>query len=207
MKVLVEQPPLAPVLGHFGSPDRPEFVVLDPETGERFGSLRVSADGLEWRMPGMVGGRLMPWRNFATAMTDNDEDRIERLVGDCGLPRPRATALVRSGGRCEYCGRDLLRDRFGYGTGVVDHLLPASRCAGEAVECEFNWVLCCAMCSGAKDGWSPAEDMPAASMDDLRERRNELLSLARVYIYNRLATTDDPAWLRVLAVMGGRDTE
>ena len=137
----------------------------------------------------------------------NADDKIERLIHDCDIHRSFATALVRSGGRCEYCGRDLLRDRLGYGVATVDHLLPTSTCSEEVAECEYNWVYCCGFCNSTKHDWSPDGHMAVASPDDLRDCRTELILRARAHIYNRLATTHDPAWFRVLDVMEGRPAE
>ena len=189
-----------------GYQDLARFEVVDEETGEPFGHVAVSSYGLEWRASGMVGGRLMSWRNLSVTMTDSDEDKIERLVEDCGLDRRRATSLVRSAGRCEYCGRDLLRDRFGYGVGMVDHLLPA-HVEARAMEWESNWVFCCALCSSAKRDWSPNESVSIESAVELRRLRKELISQARAHIYDWFATKHVPDWFRVLGVMEERDTE
>lgn len=72
-----------------GLQDLARFEVVDEETGEPLGRIAVLSDGLEWRAPGMVGGRLMTWRNFSVTITDSDEDRMERLVEDCGLGEGR----------------------------------------------------------------------------------------------------------------------
>ena len=49
--------------------------------------------------------------------------------------------------------------------------------------------------------------MAVTTPDELLEHRTDLISKARTHIYNRLAALHDPAWLRVLAVMEGRDAE
>ena len=190
-----------------GYQDLARFEVVDEETGELFGRVAVSSFGLEWRAPGMVGGRLMRWRNLSVTMTDSDEDKMERLVEDCGLDRPPATSLARSAGRCEYCGRDLLRDRFGYGTSTVDHLVPGRPSWEGAAECEWNWVFCCAPCSSAKGDWNPDEGTPVGSEDELLGRRKELIALTRAHVHSMLATKHVPDWFRVLGVMEERDTE
>ena len=208
MKVVIKKSLATGSVGGRGSSEEARFEIAHEEGGEPLGYLTVSSDGLGWRAPGLVGERLMPWQWFSATMTNNEDDKIERLMVDCGLVRAYATALVRSGGRCEYCGRDILGDRFGYGVSTLDHLIPTSKCSEDVAENESNWVFCCGMCNSTKHDWDPRDPgMPIASPDDLRRWRPELVSRARTYVYERLATIHDPSWLSVLAVMEERSTE
>ena len=207
MRVVIEKPLSRRPVGEGGSAEEAWFEVVDENSGKQVGRLGVSSWGLCWRTPWLVGGRGLPWRTFSERMTNDDDDKIERLIEDCRLSRAFATAMVRAGGRCEYCGRDLLRDRFGYRVCTVDRLLPASKCSEEVAECEYNWVLCCTPCNSAKHDWFPGDGEYLSSSDHLRGHRPELILQARAHIYERFAIVQDPVWHRVVAVMESRDAE
>ena len=69
------------------------------------------------------------------------DSKVVTLIAECHLDVAYATALVQSGGRCEYCGCDLLHDRLGYEIGVVDCLLPKDMYLDDVAGCKDNWVL------------------------------------------------------------------
>ena len=132
----------------------------------------------------------------------NEDDIIERLINCCGFHRSYATALVRSEGKCEYCERNLLCDRFEYSVSTLDHLLPKSKYPECVAENECNWVFCCGPCNSTKHTWDPNETVtPVASPDDLRHRRQKLILAARCYIKKRNEKIHDPVWDCVLAAM------
>lgn len=75
--------------------------------------------------------------------------KAERLREECDWTEPISTAFARAGGRCEYCGSDLLHDRLGYGVGLVDHLLPKASYP-DLKDCPDNWVYSCRPCNDIK---------------------------------------------------------
>ena len=75
--------------------------------------------------------------------------KAERLEKECGWAKPIAVAFAWAGGRCEYCGCDLLHDRLGYAVGELDHLLPKSKYK-DLANCSDNWVLSCKLCNTIK---------------------------------------------------------
>ena len=87
-----------------------------------------------------------------------DDERITALIGEAHVSLSYATALVRAGGRCEYCGTDLLTNRLGYGVGEVDHLLPRTEYLEEVTETPANWVLACSICNSIKGTFDLAND-------------------------------------------------
>ena len=126
-----------------------------------------------------------------------DDEKIGSLV-QCGWHKHTATAFARAGGRCEYCGRDLLHDRLGYAVGEMDHLLPRAQ-HPQLVDCPDNWILSCRLCNSVKRDWDPAPGLPA---DQLRNRRDEFVKAARAYIYEQRVTYDHD-WLKVRKIMDG----
>ena len=82
-------------------------------------------------------------------MSDNYKPTARRLMNELDWRKRWAVPFARSGGRCEYCGLDLLRDRLGFTTGVVDHLLPKSKYPKLADETD-NWVYSCPHCNTIK---------------------------------------------------------
>lgn len=112
-----------------------------------------------------------------------------------------ATAFVRAGGRCEYCGYDLLYDRLKYAVGEMDHLLPKKQYP-QLEHCHDNMIYSCRLCNLLKGVFDPAKS--ALTVDQLRIRRDELVQSARKYIYERRLEHDcDPAWLKVMKIMDG----
>ena len=83
-------------------------------------------------------------------------DRIEAVsaLKNLGIWDPLAVALIRHGGRCAYCGRDLVGKRLAYACAQTDHLLPRSKFPDLANHPD-NWVLSCSVCNGAKRDWVP----------------------------------------------------
>ncbi len=98
-----------------------------------------------------------------------DDEKIGSLV-QCGWHKHTATAFVRAGGRCEYCGPDLLHDRLGYAVGEMDHLLPRAQ-HPQLVDCPDNWILSCRLCNSVKRDWDPAPGLASEPSRRIREGR------------------------------------
>ncbi len=129
----------------------------------------------------------------------NDEEKIENLMQYNLMSIDTATAFVRAGGRCEYCGCDLLYDRLRYAVGEIDHLLPQAR-HHQLADCLDNMVYSCRLCNGLKRDFDPAEGSELTE-DQLRNRRDEFVKSARKFIYG-LRLEWDPSWLKVMKIMG-----
>ena len=141
--------------------------------------------------------------NATSILSLSARKRAEALVQECRVDPAYAVALSRSGGRCEYCGVDLLRDRLGYGVGRVDHLLPKSQYPKEVSESPDNWVLACDVCNSIKGAFDPVEefDQYVGDPETIRDRRQECINIAREYIYGRRAKEHDPAWFHIMEIM------
>ena len=126
----------------------------------------------------------------------NDE-KIERLVA-LGWPRHIATAFVRAGGRCEYCGCDLLYDRLGYAVREMDHLLP-QRHYPRLAEHPDNLIYSCRLCNGIKGDWDPALPGVELPEDHLQDHRDGLVMRARAHIYEARAIYDHE-WIKVMKI-------
>ena len=130
----------------------------------------------------------------------NNKRKIDRLVQSGLMYENTATAFVRAGGRCEYCGCDLLHDRLGYAVGEMDHLLPQAK-HPQLADCRDNMVYSCRLCNGVKRDFNPttASELTA---DALQHRRDEFVECARKYIYERRLEYDHK-WLKVMKIMDG----
>lgn len=149
----------------------------------------------------------------------SDETLVQTLMEECRFAKSIATAYVRAGGRCEYCGRDLLRDRQGYASGALDHLLPKSTPDINPDQPQ-NWVLSCSLCNSVKrdhnvlpearllleaEGLPDAERLPDAELARrmLSTRREKLIDLARQYIQGRMKEYDD-TWRLAIDVLADK---
>lgn len=130
------------------------------------------------------------------------QSKAKRLMDECGWNEANATASARAGGRCEYCGCDLLHDRLGHEVAVVDHLLPKSE-HQDLEDCSENWVLSCRFCNTVKSRWDPVKDEPQGTRESLRDNRERLIDKVRAYIYGKRAKGHDPVWLRARRIMDG----
>jgi len=97
-----------------------------------------------------------------------------------------ARAYARARGRCEYCGRDVVIDRWGYACGNIDHLLPVSGYADEVTAHPDNFVLSCSLCNGIK-GKASILKSPENALEMLQKGGAELIARANVLIRERLA--------------------
>jgi 5-methylcytosine-specific restriction endonuclease McrA len=66
-----------------------------------------------------------------------------------GIKFSRGNVYARDGGRCQYCGNDVPKDRFTY-----DHVIP--RVSGGKT-CWENVVISCTPCNQRKGGRTPTE--------------------------------------------------
>ena len=88
-------------------------------------------------------------------------EAVSALKG-LGIRDSFAVALIRHGGRCAYCGRDLVGERLSYASARTDHLLPKGQFPDLANH-KDNWVLSCSVCNGAKRDWFPGHAGDAGS--------------------------------------------
>lgn len=97
-------------------------------------------------------GMMCHQSQFQDSSMCNEEQEIvrDRLMTELDFHVSIATAYAKSDGRCEYCKRDLIHDRLGYGCAQKDHLLPTSRFEANIAELPENWVLSCSICNGIK---------------------------------------------------------
>ena len=107
-----------------------------------------------------------------------------RLISDIGFSEELAVAYVQAGGRCEYCGTDLLMNRQGYASAELDHLLPRSQFP-ELSSDLVNLVLCCRTCNGVKGNWSDFQESEAGKKS-LKDNRRELIAQAREHISKKM---------------------
>ena len=111
-----------------------------------------------------------------------------------------ATAFANSGGRCEYCRRDILFDRLSYGCSASDHLLPKS--AYPHLEAhEGNIVASCGLCNSVKRSHDVLEkDGRPATTEVARQiletNRSGLVASARTHIEERMRDYDT-SWEKV----------
>ena len=129
-------------------------------------------------------------------MPQSIETIKQRLRDECCFSEEAASAWARAGGRCEYCRRDLIIDRFGYACGGVDHLLPKGKHKHPDVKkAPENWVLACSLCNSTKGKHSvlPKGQDPEQALEN---RRAELIQMARKYISERRRDKYDPEWER-----------
>ena len=136
----------------------------------------------------------------------SQEALVERLGQDAELPRVWAVPFVRYGGRCAYCGRDLLVDRLGYAAAQIDHLLPKAH-YGQYEDWEDNWVLSCSLCNWVKLDWDPLQgdrDNAGAKLESEDERR-KLIENARGYIREQRGERWDDGWRAACQVLTGAD--
>ncbi len=120
----------------------------------------------------------------------SDDILIQELKTKLEFTDSIATAFVRASGRCEYCGYDLLRDRQGYASATVDHLLPKGTYDDDNIaENPSNWVLSCSCCNSTKgryDVLKPSEDANVM----LNNNRAELMNRAQKYISGEMMEYD-----------------
>ena len=141
--------------------------------------------------------------NDSSNLSRTVRKRAEALVGECRVHHSYAMALSRSGGRCEYCGVDLLWDRLGYGIGRVDHLLPNAHYPKDVTESPDNWVLACDVCDSIKGAFDPAEELDqyVGEPEILRAGRQDFINVARAHIFDRRARDHDPVWFQIMEIM------
>lgn len=102
---------------------------------------------------------------------------------------PTLAVYVRDGGKCVYCGFNLLTSQWVlHGCAKRDHLLPKREYPQLEHELS-NWVLCCCCCNEAKGTWNPNAVVNIykgeAQLSD--EQRNALVAVVkeRLLVLNR----------------------
>lgn len=83
-------------------------------------------------------------------------------------------AFTKAGGRCEYCGKNLLDDFDVFWMTAEDHLKPRS--VEETTSESENIVIACSVCNNLKGKYNPEGD-----------NREEMITKARQYIFERRA--------------------
>ena len=111
------------------------------------------------------------------------EDIALGLINELKFAEKTAWAWARAGGRCVYCFRDLITDRFGYACGEMDHLIPTND----------NVVLACRPCNHVKGTYNPLRENEILDTM-LQENISELISRAREFINCRNLNQHDPEW-------------
>lgn len=127
-----------------------------------------------------------------------DEKLIKKLQSELQFALSIATAYVKAKGHCEYCGHDLLRDRHGYASAGVDHLLPKDAYPSLA-NLKRNWVLSCSCCNSTKSNHNVLQD-GEDPINMLGNERLELISRARRYIRNKMEKYDDD-WKKAMELL------
>jgi 5-methylcytosine-specific restriction endonuclease McrA len=131
----------------------------------------------------------------------DEPDAIERLKSEVQFSPHYAAAFVRARGRCEYCGRDLLMDRFGYAVAELDHILPSSKHA--VADMDKNLALACRTCNGVKGNWSPLEGASdEEAMKSLAQDRQVLIASSRKYIADKMNRYDGD-WRKATEILHG----
>ena len=119
----------------------------------------------------------------------NVEDISAALQNDLGFEAGTAAAWARSGGRCEYCDRDLIGDRLGYACSQVDHLLPKARYPDLEWSPHDNRALSCSLCNSLKGSYDPLEPGEDPLVMVTRHR-GVLLARSRAEIEKRRVDAD-----------------
>lgn len=132
------------------------------------------------------------------------EEIAAQLRADGVMGYQWSIVYARFRGRCGYCHRDLIADRFAYGCAEIDHLLPQVN-YHELADEPLNLVLSCHLCNSTKgthdvlgEGMDPQEAL--ANEDE----RNLLIQAASTYIHNRLVAVHDPLWQQAKCILLGR---
>ncbi|WP_353177673.1 HNH endonuclease [Salinisphaera sp. T5B8] len=128
-----------------------------------------------------------------------DEDLVRQLSEQLGFSRLLAVAYVNAGGRCEYCGTDLLMARQGYAIQEIDHLVPRSSNPALA-DHPLNQVLCCRVCNGVKGHFHPAGAGEIEREQFNEQQRREFLSIAREHIASKMHRYDE-SWRKATQLL------
>ncbi len=119
----------------------------------------------------------------------SDDLLIQELKTKLKFTDSIATAFVKACGRCEYCGADLLRDRQGYASATVDHLLPKGFYDENIAEHHNNWVLSCSCCNSTKGTYNLLKQGEKA-IDMLESKRHDLIARAKQYVSGKMLEYD-----------------
>ncbi len=132
----------------------------------------------------------------------SDDVLIQELKTKLKFKDSIATAFVKAYGRCEYCGVDLLRDRQGYASASVDHLLPKGTYDENVAEHPNNWVLSCSCCNSAKGTYDVLEQGEDAN-DMVENKREVLIPRAKKYISGKMLEYDRQ-WMSAVEILLNR---
>ena len=134
-------------------------------------------------------------------MCQNNIEEIAQQLEDLQvLGQQWSIVYARTGGRCEYCHRDLIADRFGYACAQIDHLLPQSLYP-EVADNPLNWVLACHLCNSSKGVHDVLEDCADTPQVALATNRTGLIQMAWAYIHGRLLGVHDPLWEKAKRIL------
>ncbi|MBF0227888.1 MAG: HNH endonuclease [Desulfobacterales bacterium] len=130
--------------------------------------------------------------------TTHQNNAITELQQKVGFNQLTAIVWTRAYGRCEYCKQDLLKNRLGYATGHIDHLLPKSKYPQYKDEID-NLVLSCSSCNGVKSNYDPIH--PSENEHQmLLNYRHELIDRVRQYLRDQFRQYDRD-WRIVLEIL------
>ena len=122
----------------------------------------------------------------------NDVDQIALgLMNELNFEEWTAWTWAHAEGRCVYCFRDLIADRFGYFCGEMDHLIPKQRL--KQLELPENLVLACRRCNKIKGTYNPLHNNEDPEQM-LQESKSEMISRVREFIECRNREEHDPNW-------------
>ena len=97
-----------------------------------------------------------------------------------------AKVIPRAKGKCEYCGRELVKDQYGYDTAHKDHLLPM-KLYPELGDNSDNWVLSCYSCNIVKGTFNCLDkDESPEDMINQEQKRAELIERVKKEIKAKL---------------------
>ncbi len=132
----------------------------------------------------------------------SDDVLIQELKTKLKFTDSIATAFVKAHVRCEYCGYDLLRDRQGYASATVDHLLPKGTYDENVAENPNNWALSCFCCNSTKGKYDVLEQGEDANVM-LNSERGKLIDRAKKYISGKMLEYDRQ-WLCAIEILLNR---
>ena len=128
----------------------------------------------------------------------DDVEKILLLQRDCGFNENTAKAYISSGGKCTYCGIDLITNRLYYASSQIDHLLPKAKYKSLKNTQENN-VLCCTLCNSLKSKIDPIKK---------QEDPKIMLTRSKEVLIERIKTKIEPGreeankyWLKVKEIM------
>ncbi|WP_278620265.1 HNH endonuclease [Ectopseudomonas oleovorans] len=99
-------------------------------------------------------------------MSNEQDDRVvEELQRFFRFGEWNAKRGLQTGGRCEYCDRDLLASFNDYDSWQIDHVMPSSKGGKHEYE---NMAVCCKTCNFLKRDYLPSGETRDERVADAR---------------------------------------